>query len=135
MIEPSRKHFDRVDNLSISFLKDERKVQQIAPGVYETRFPIEAGKSYKFLAACQDYNIAGSITAGYPDELILQDTNTEALQAIASATGGKFDPTPADLFAVDDRTVERLTPLWMYFLIAALLIFVGDIGIRRASRF
>jgi len=72
-----------------------------------------------------------SLLIDYPDELRLRPTNSVLLQAIAETTGGRFDPSPEDLFTADDRTVERRTSPWPYLVLAALLLLVTDLAIRR----
>jgi hypothetical protein len=55
------------------------------------------------------------------------------LQAIATATGGRYDPepTPESLLASDGRTVQRRHSPWRYLVLAALLLIVTDLAIRR----
>jgi hypothetical protein len=67
----------------------------------------------------------------YPDELKLQATNEPLLRAVASATGGVFDPEPAGVFATDGRTALRVTEYWSLLVTLALLLFVLDVCLRR----
>jgi len=66
----------------------------------------------------------------YPDELRLPPAN-DLLRRVAETTGGVFRPEPASVFAPDGRTVHRVAPLWTWLLLAALLLFVADVALRR----
>ena len=71
------------------------------------------------------------MAVGYPEELRIRPTNIELLKEIARATGGVFDPAPAEVFAPQGETVPRTTPLWPGLLAAAALLLVADVAIRR----
>jgi hypothetical protein len=70
----------------------------------------------------------------YPDELELRPANEALLRSVAAVTGGVYEPEPAAVFAPDGRTVPRLTLLWTQFVLAALLLFVADVALRRLRR-
>ena len=53
------------------------------------------------------------------------------LRSVAAVSGGVYDPDPASVFAADGRTVERITTYWQYLVLAAMLLFVVDVGLRR----
>ena len=72
---------------------------------------------------------------------------TPLMAAIWLAAGGRFNPSPEELFtepasapaspglgstnANAARTVPRSTPLWPYLVTAAILLFVLDVALRR----
>ncbi len=95
-----------------------------APAEFEVRVSGEDGRGLP-LAATQ------AVFSDYPDELRLQPANEELLRRVADTTGGVFRPEPAAVFAPDGRMVPRVTPLWSYLLLAALLLFVADVALRR----
>jgi hypothetical protein len=98
--------------------------QSPIPAEYEIRVTGPDG-SNPSLAATQ------TVFFDYPDELRLQSTNEDLLRRVAETTGGAFQPEPASVFAPDGRTVHRVAPLWTWLLLAALLLFVADVALRR----
>ncbi|MDB5311148.1 MAG: von Willebrand factor type domain protein, partial [Gemmataceae bacterium] len=116
----------------------ERKLgmTQTAPGRYVGEFPADKAGTYhvhmtqqvKGLPAAQQ---SRGLVVNYDDELRLRPTNEALLEAIARSSGGTFRPDPEAVFAPDDRTAARPVPLWPYLLIAAALVFVVDVALRR----
>ncbi len=94
------------------------------PAEYEIRVT-GPGSSDPSLAATQ------TVFIDYPEELRLQATNEDLLRRVAEATGGFFRPEPASVFAPDGRTVPRVARFWTWLLLAALLLFVADVALRR----
>jgi Ca-activated chloride channel family protein len=72
-----------------------------------------------------------SATLGYPEEFSLRPPDEQALRALASGTGGKFNPGPADILKGDPRRAAVERELWPWLLLAALLLWVGDVAARR----
>ncbi len=110
----------------------------MAPGRWAAEFPVPAAAPAEFEVRVRGEDGSGSPLAAtqtvfidYPDELRLQPTNEDLLRRVADATGGVFRPEPASVFAPDGRSVPRITPLWPYLLVAALLLFVADVALRR----
>ncbi|MBX6312117.1 MAG: VWA domain-containing protein [Isosphaeraceae bacterium] len=110
---------------------------QTAPGRYVAEFETPMAGSYH-LDFSQKYegkllyHQSRGLAIGYPDELRLQPTNTDLLQSIAQASGGRYDPSPDQVF--DDplnRTARRALPLWPYLVMAAAALFVADVALRR----
>jgi len=109
---------------------------QTAPGRYQAEFPTPLAGSYhlEFSQKYQGkplYQQSRGLAVGYPDELRLRPTNQDLLQSIARASGGQYDPKPEAIFAPTEQTALRATPLWPYLLMAAALIFVVDVALRR----
>ena len=112
-------------------------LRQTAPGRYETEFAVEDRGAY--LMELRQKSDGGQVrlrqnralVVGYPDELRLSPTNEELLRKIASTSGGQYNPTMQTLFAPTDRTAELRLPLWPYLLMAALVLFVLDVLLRR----
>jgi uncharacterized membrane protein len=71
------------------------------------------------------------LVVGYEDELRLRPTNDELLRSLARVTRGRHQPEPEAVFADLDRSVPRTTPLWPYLVLTALLLFLGDVALRR----
>jgi len=107
-----------------------------APGQLDAYFPAEQKGSYHAQILLkrngqlieQQY-VSG--TVGYPDEFSLRSPDEAKLRALASGTGGKFNPTPQEILQGDERHAEVERELWPWLLIAALLVFVGDVAARR----
>jgi uncharacterized membrane protein len=116
----------------------ERKLAmtQTAPGRYVGTFPAEKAGTYhvqmtqqvKGQAAMQQ---SRGLVVNYDDELRIRPTDEKLLEAVAQASGGVFRPEPEMVFAADERTASQPLPLWPYLLIAAALLFVADVALRR----
>ncbi len=83
----------------------ERKLplNQTAPGRYVAEFDTPHSGAYHLNLSQQAANggpvihqQTRGLTVGYSDELRLRPTNTELLQQIATATGGRFNPQPSE---------------------------------------
>jgi len=112
------------------------QLEQVAPGRYRAEFPTAKAGTY-YLEVTLRYNGAliyrqrRGLVVGFPDELRLRPANRELLRSIAEATGGRYDPRPADIFAASDRTAPRTVRLWPYLIALASLIFLGDLTLKR----
>jgi hypothetical protein len=71
------------------------------------------------------------LVVGYEDEYRLLPTNEDLLRSIARVSGGTYRPEPDAVFADLGRTAARATPLWPYLVMAAALIFLADVALRR----
>ena len=127
-------------------LLGERKLPltQTAPGRYVAEFDTPHSGSYHLNLSQRAANggpvlhqQTRGLTVGYSDELRLRPTNTELLQQIATATGGRFDPKPSEalLDAPSDSAVQRMAqqtrPLWPELVMLALTLFMFDVALRR----
>ncbi|HEV3164954.1 MAG TPA: VWA domain-containing protein [Isosphaeraceae bacterium] len=111
---------------------------QSAPGRYVAEFDTPYPGSYhlEFAQKSQGkvlYHQSRGLAVGYPDELRLRPTNTELLQQVARASGGRFDPSAATIFAPSDRTALRALPLWPYLIAVAAVLFVVEVALRRVD--
>jgi len=117
---------------------DEKKLPmtQTAPGRYVAEFPADKQGAYHVHITQQAKGQPATqqsrgLVVNYDEELRIRPTNEILLQSIAQASGGIYRPTPEAVFAPDERTASQALPLWPYFLIAAALIFVADVALRR----
>jgi len=112
-----------------------RRMDQIAPGRYAAEFSApEAGSCLlQALVRGSGSNVVRyrGFATGYGDELRPRPTDEQLLRRIAETTSGQYDVKPGDVFALSERTVPQSTPLWRYLLMAAVLIFVFDVGLNR----
>jgi hypothetical protein len=109
---------------------------QTAPGRYVAEFDTPNAGAYHLEMSQKQQGRSLSqqsrgLVVGYDDEFRLRPTNTELLEAIARVSGGVYDPAPEAVFADLGRTAPRATPLWPYLVMAAALIFLADVALRR----
>ncbi|WP_422924861.1 VWA domain-containing protein [Singulisphaera sp. PoT] len=109
---------------------------QTAPGRYQAEFDTPLAGSYHLEFAQKYrgqllYQQSRGLSVGYPDELRLRPTNVDLLKSVSKVSQGRHDPKPEEVFAPSDRSALRAVPLWPYLLVAALLIFVIDVALRR----
>jgi hypothetical protein len=108
----------------------------IAPGQYAVRVPTPSDAPYDFLATCEVDRrtvFTGRATAcpGYPAEFVPREPNEVLLRELATATGGRFNPTPAELFPPDQAPSLQTHALWHYLLFAAVLVYLAELAVRR----
>ena len=115
---------------------EKLNMKQIAPGRYLSQFEIGEHGTYHLELAQhnqgkQVFRQTRGLVVGYPDELRLRPANQELLRKVSTVTGGLYDPTPEDVFDSGDRTTMRAEPLWPYLLVAAAILFLIDVALRR----
>ncbi len=71
------------------------------------------------------------LVVGYDEEFRLRPPNEELLQSLARVSGGLYQPEAEALFVNPERTAARATPLWPYLVMAAALLFLADVALRR----
>ena len=116
----------------------ERKVTmtQTAPGRYAGDFPTDKTGTYHVSMTQQvkgqpQSQQSRGLVVNYDDELRIRPTNEAWLESVARASGGVYRPEPAAVFAADERTASQPVPLWPYLLMAAAIIFLADVALRR----
>ncbi|HUR55335.1 MAG TPA: VWA domain-containing protein [Gemmataceae bacterium] len=116
----------------------ERKLTmtQTAPGRYVGEFPADKSGTYHVSMTQQvkgqpPTQQSRGLVVNYDDELRIRPADETLLKSIAESSGGVFKPEPEAVFAVDERTASRPLPLWPYLLMAAAIIFLADVALRR----
>jgi len=71
------------------------------------------------------------LVVGYAEELRLKPTNEDLLRAVSRLSGGMYNPTPEQVFQAPEKIAQRTTPLWPYLVVAAALMFLADVALRR----
>jgi hypothetical protein len=109
---------------------------QQSPTRYAASFPAEALGEYRVQAELRQDDgrtlaAEAVLFRDYLAELQSAETNESLLRAVAEATGGRYHPQPTDLLAPDGRSLTRHTPLWRHFALAAVLLLVVDLALRR----
>ncbi len=111
-------------------------LHQTAPGRFETTIQTPHRGAYHIDLAQQrtdgtTVRSSRGVTVGYPDELRLLPLGETTLRQIASLSGGQYAPSPEAISEPDDRSAREPHPLWPWLLMAALVIFVADVALRR----
>jgi hypothetical protein len=109
---------------------------QTAPGRYAAEFPTDLSGAYHVHITQQAKGQPMSqqsrgLVVNYEEELRIRPANEKLLESIAQVSGGTFRPAAETIFTPDERTASQALPLWPYLLIAAALIFVADVALRR----
>ncbi len=110
--------------------------RQDAPGRYSATFDLAAEGTTIFSVTSPELPDGGYVfghTRSYPREFMTTETNEVLLRALAENGGGKFDPTPAEIYARPKHTAASRRDLTDYFLVAALVLFPLDIWLRRRT--
>jgi Ca-activated chloride channel family protein len=117
---------------------NEKKITmaQTAPGRYAAEFPADKTGAYHVhinqqVKGQQTGQQSRGLVVNYDEELRIRPVNEKLLETLAQVSGGTFRPAPDAVFAPDERSAAQALPLWPYLLIAAALIFVGDVALRR----
>lgn len=111
-------------------------LQQSAAGRYEAELPLDQYGSYG-LKATHDRGgdtIAvslGSISYPYPREYLFVEPNRDILRQAARVGNGGTNPSVEKLFDPMGEEVKYRRELWPWFVIAAMLLVVLDLALRR----
>ena len=123
----------------------EVPMRQTAPGRYEANFPLDQYGS--FLLRAEHAKPAengelkplamsyGHVSNPYPREYASFDPDLERLTRAALAGGGSVDPAPAQVFDPAGQKIVSYRPLWNRFVLAAIVVFLLDLLVRRVRLF
>src|SRR6266850_3034532 len=115
------------------------KVEQTAPGHYETHFPTkEVGAYLVNLMDVKDGQVRGSQVIGasvnYSPEFTDPEPNFNLLRRVAESGGGKIlDPAHpiVNPFQHDRKKTFQPRDLWEWLLKLAVILFTLDVAVRR----
>ena len=111
-------------------------VHQVGPGEYSAKFPLSQKGSYLFRAVgAESGGPSRLLPYSYPDEYHFYPPNTEALRSLSNETKGRFQPRAEDIFDPQGETTALPVPLWPYLTGLALLLYIGDVLLRRVRLF
>ncbi len=65
------------------------------------------------------------------EEMVEYGNNTDLLQQIASATGGRFNPSPSNVFDSNGRSLQSTMQLWPGLLALAILLNLAELVMRK----
>ena len=97
-----------------------------APGNYYFEVRSPSGKDKKFPPLA--FTVSPSVNA----ELPRPEPNYGLLEHLASATGGRLNPSPAEV-STERATLERRVSMNPYLLVAAMIILIGEALVRRLT--
>lgn len=114
-------------------------IAQTGPGQYTGSF--DAGKTggyiisavQKAFGSTKPLVTRAGYAVAYPPEYQAIGINTALLAQIASLTHGRILDRPVQAFRPVDRPGESVQDLWPTLLLAAALLFVLDIAVRRLA--
>ena len=109
---------------------------QVGPGAYETRFPLPQDGTYVFRAIG---DVSGgpsrTIEYSYPDEYHFYPPNFQILRSISAETSGIYQPAGPEIFETNGEMVSVHTRLWPPLGAFALVLYLGDVFLRRLRLF
>jgi uncharacterized membrane protein len=112
------------------------EVPQVGPGSYEMRVPLPLDGTYVFRAIGEGAaGPARTLEFSYPEEYHFYPPDFQTLRAIAAETGGVYQPAGPEIFDPGEETVDVHTRLWPPLASLALVVFVGDVFLRRLRLF
>jgi Ca-activated chloride channel family protein len=128
--------------------KGERRevpMRRTAPGRYEAELRLDEYGS--FLLRAEHARIApdgslqpfatsfGHVSNPYPREYGRFEPDVELQTRAAAAAGGSLDPDPARVFDAQGEKIIYYRPLWSRFVLAAIIVFLLDLLVRRVRLF
>jgi uncharacterized membrane protein len=120
-------------------------LRQVGPGRYEGVVPTDRPGSYiatlRYTAPGKDGatpligTVQAAVSRPFADEYRALEDNTPLLRQVAEFTGGRvltFDPQKDDLWNQKGLKFPVATrPIWLYVALAAITLFLADVGVRR----
>ena len=107
-------------------------IQKVAEGSWRGTVPIGGTQGLFRVRPLEDSRLFPE-TGLYRDEQELQQygTNESLLRRVASYTGGRFSPTPNQVFDAGGRSIPSSMSLWPGLLGAAILLNLAELVIRK----
>jgi uncharacterized membrane protein len=111
-------------------------VPQVGPGAYEASVPLARNSQYEFGAGqATEPGPSRAVTYSYPDEYRFYPTDTRTLEDVSRETGGTYEPSAEDVVNAHGEAVEVPLALWPGLTALGLLLFIGDVLLRRLRLF
>lgn len=111
--------------------------RQVAPGRYEANViaPADQPLTITLQAPAGMAPTPRHVLPDLDAEYRLRPTDGAALRAIASATGGAFEPSPAALMRQPSAQQTTRRAAWPALVALALLLWMADVALRRVRVF
>ncbi len=114
----------------------EVSLPQVSPGRYASTVIVDAAQALTFEVDAREAGITSRLVLPDPAaEYRFRNVDEEALKSIASATGGTWMPTADALANHDGQARTERRPLWTALILAALVLWLVDITLRRIRLF
>ena len=111
-------------------------VPQVGPGAYEVRVPLPADGTYVFRTSGEGVGVASrTLEYSYPEEYHFYPPDTRRLRSISTETGGVYQPVGPEIFDTGGDTVSHHGQLWPWLAAFALVLYLGDVLLRRLRLF
>lgn len=106
-------------------------LEETAPGHYEARVPADQRGLYRIVSGNSELVLPEAGFYRETEELKPREVNVPLLREVSRVTGGRLEPTLAQL--LDDRGsyVREPRQLWSYFIILALLLNFIEVAMRK----
>jgi len=109
----------------------ELNLQQVAPGLYEASTPLAAEDEMSVRWSGDDAQLERHLLPAANAEDRYLPPDTARLRWLAETTGGIFDPSVQQLLDPAGQTVVRPTRLWPFLAVAALVLYLINMLLRR----
>jgi uncharacterized protein YegL len=108
------------------------KVDKVAAGHYRGRLPIGQNQGLFRVRPVADSRAFPEV--GFyrqEDEMTEYGNNTELLRQIAAATGGRYNPSPRQVFDAGNRSIRATMEIWPGLLALALVLNLAELVLRK----
>jgi len=108
------------------------KVDKVAAGHYRGRLAIGQNQGLFRVRPVADSRAFPEV--GFyrqEDEMTEYGNNVELLRQIASATGGRYNPSPRQVFDAGSRSIRATMEIWPGLLALALLLNLAELVLRK----
>jgi Mg-chelatase subunit ChlD/uncharacterized membrane protein len=107
------------------------ELQETAPGHYEAVVPADQHGLYRIVSGNSELVLPEAGFYRETEELKPREINMPLLGEVSRVTGGRVEPTLAQLLDENGSYVRERRALWPYFLILALLINFIELATRK----
>jgi Ca-activated chloride channel homolog len=108
------------------------KVTKVATGHYRGRLAIGANQGLFRIRPVADSRAFPEVGFYRQEEEMMEyGNNLDLLREVAAATGGRFNPTPRQLFDAGNRTIRTSMNLWPALLALAILLNLIELILRK----
>ena len=108
------------------------KVDKVAAGHYRGRLAIGQNQGLFRVRPVADSRAFPEV--GFyrqEDEMTEYGNNVELLRQIAAATGGRYNPSPRQVFDAGNRSIRSTMEIWPGLLALALLLNLAELVLRK----
>jgi hypothetical protein len=108
------------------------KVSKVAAGHYRGRLSIGRNQGlFRVRPAAESRAFPEVGFYRQEDEMLEYGNNEDLLRRIAAATGGRFSPSPRDVFDAGGRGIRRAMDLWPGLLALAIALNLAELAARK----